>query len=185
MLTTQFLDIPPLQRRRRHGARCRARRASPTACCCSPACAAGTTVDRTTCSTPTTPASCSTRCAQLGCGIEAAPAPAHASPASAAGRRCTSATLLPRQRRHGDAAADRGAGAASPRTHGGELRAARRAAHARAADRRPGRRAARARLRDRLPGQRRLSAAARLGRPPARSRSPRRSTCAATSRASS
>ena len=70
-------------------------------------------------------------------------------PAAGAGSR-----PLPRQRRHGDAAAGRGAGAAGADA-GGALRAARRAAHARAADRRPGRRAAPARLRDRLPRQRR------------------------------
>ena len=45
-----------------------------------------------------------------------------------------------------------------------DLRAARHAAHARAADRRPGRHPARARLRRRVPGEGRLSAAARLGR---------------------
>ena len=104
-----------------------------------------------------------------------------ASPASAAGCRRRRRDAVPRQRRHGDAAADRGAGPARRR-----LRAARRAAHARAADRRPGRRAASARLRA-------SSTSATPGFPPLRihaaagaaRRSTRRSACAATSRASS
>ena len=93
---------------------------------------------------------------------------------------------VPRQCRHRDAPADRRAGPA--RRHAGRtLRAARRAAHARAADRRPGRCTAPARLRASTdlgqPGFPPLRAA-RRGRRHAWP-SARRSACAATSRASS
>ena len=141
MYTTPLPRPSAAAARRRHGARCPARRASPTACCCSPAWRRHDAC-RTTCSTPTTRGSCSTRCAQLGCARRGATAPARASPASAAG--CSAArrdlflgnagtAMRPLDRRAGAAGGDAGR----------PLRAARRAAHARAADRRPGRRAAR------------------------------------------
>ena len=120
----------------------------------------------------------------LGCGVEAAPHSAHASHGLGGRPALKTRDLLPRQRRHGDAAADGDAGALR-RLVRCELRAARHAAHARAADRRPGRHPARARLRRRMPGAAR--AIRRCASRPARARfrSPRRSRCAATSRASS
>ena len=81
------------------------------------------------------------------------------------GSRCAQAELLPRQRRHRDAAAGRGAGAARD-AQGGDFELRGVAAHARAADRRPGRCAAAARLRDRLPRRDGYPAAAHA-RPPA------------------
>ena len=89
---------------------------------------------------------------QLGCRVEARRRRRCASPASAARLRRARGRPVPRQRGHRDAAAGRRAGAAGGDA-GRPLRAARRAAHARAADRRPRRRAATARLRDRLPRQ--------------------------------
>ncbi len=80
---------------------------------------------------------------------------------------------VPGQRRHRDASAHRRARGAR-RDPGRPLRAVRRAAHARAADRRSCRRVAAARLHDRLPRPAGLSAAARArgaGRP-ARDRAP-------------
>ena len=80
-------------RRRRHGARCPAPRASPTACCCSPRCAAGTTTIHDLLDSDDTRVMLEALRA-LGCGVERTPARRSRSRASAAAARAAASTLF-------------------------------------------------------------------------------------------